>query len=66
MGEMASQITSIITQPFIQTQIKQTPKLRVTGLCAWNSSGTGEFPTHMASKGKMFPYDDVIMKSGGY
>ena len=52
MGEMASQITSLITQPFIQTQIKQTLKLRVTGLCAGNSPGTGEFPTHMASNGE--------------
>ena len=28
---------------------KRTSKLRVTGLCAGNSSGTGEFPTQMAS-----------------
>ena len=28
---------------------KKTWKLRVTGLCAGNSPGTGEFPTHMAS-----------------
>ena len=46
---MASHITSltIVTQPFIQAQIKE--KLRVTGLCAGNSPGTGEFPAHMAS-----------------
>ena len=28
---------------------KKTSKLRVTGLCAWNSPGTGEFPAHIAS-----------------
>ena len=28
---------------------KNTSKLRVTGLCAGNSPGTGEFPAHMAS-----------------
>ena len=28
---------------------KQTSKLRVTGLCAGNSPGTGEFPTQMTS-----------------
>ena len=28
---------------------KKTSKLHVTGLCAGNSSGTGEFPTQMAS-----------------
>ena len=28
---------------------KQTSKLRVTGLCAGNSPGTGEFPAEMAS-----------------
>ena len=28
---------------------QKTPKLRVTGLCAGNSPGTGEFPAQMAS-----------------
>ena len=28
---------------------KKTSRLRVTGLCAGNSPGTGEFPAHMAS-----------------
>ena len=28
---------------------KKTSKLRVTGLCAWNSSVTGKFPAQMAS-----------------
>ena len=27
---------------------KKTSKLRVTGLCAWNSPATGELPTQMA------------------
>ena len=27
----------------------KTSMLRVTGLCAWNSPGTGEFPAQMAS-----------------
>ena len=40
---------------------KETPKLRVTGLCAGNSPGTGEFPAQMASNAEMFPFDDVIM-----
>ena len=31
---------------------KKTSKLRVTGLCAENSPGTGEFPAQMASNAK--------------
>ena len=40
---------------------KKTSKLRVTGLCAGNSPGTGEFPAQMASNADFFPFDDVIM-----
>ena len=40
---------------------KKTSKLRVSGLCAGNPTVTGEFPAQMASKWKMFPFDDVIM-----
>ena len=40
---------------------KKTPKLRITGLCAGNSPGTGEFPAQIASNTEMFPSDDVIM-----
>ena len=40
---------------------KKTSKLRVTGLCVRDSPVTGEFPAHMASNAKMFPFDDVIM-----
>ena len=44
-----SPASQLFTQPLIQTQIKKTSKLRVTGLCVGNSSGTGEFPAQMAS-----------------
>ena len=40
---------------------KKTSKLRVTGPCARNSPGTGEFPAQKAITRKMFPFDDVIM-----
>ena len=40
---------------------KKTSKLLVTGLCAENSPGTGEFPAQKASNAEMFPFDDVIM-----
>ena len=40
---------------------KKTSKIRVTGLCARNSPGTGGFPAQMASYAEMFPFDDVIM-----
>ena len=33
----------------IRRRSKKTSKLRVTGLCAGNSPGTGEFPAQMAS-----------------
>ena len=33
----------------LRRRSKKTPKLRVTGLCAWNSPVTGEFPIQMAS-----------------
>ena len=32
-----------------KAKIKEISKLRVTGLCAGNSPGTGEFPAQMAS-----------------
>ena len=44
----------MFTQPFIQAQMKETPKLRVTGLCAGNSPVTGEFPAQMASNAGNF------------
>ena len=56
MGAMASQITSLtIVYSTVYSgadqrkhpQIKE--KFRVTGLCAWNSPVTSEFPVEMAS-----------------
>ena len=51
MGPIASQITSltIVLNRLFRRRSKKTSKLRVTGLCAGNSPGTGEFPTQMAS-----------------
>ena len=43
---------------------KKTSKLGITGLCAGNSPGTGEFSAQMASYAEMFPFDDVIMCLG--
>ena len=42
---------------------KKTSKLRVTGLCAGNSPGAGEFPAQKASNAENVPFDDVIMVS---
>ena len=39
----------LFTQPFIQTQIKESSKAPRHWLCAGNSPGTGEFPAQMAS-----------------
>ena len=44
MDSMASQITSLT----IVYSAVYSSKLRVTGLCAGNSPGTGEFPAQMA------------------
>ena len=51
MGAIASQITSIaiVYSTVYSDADKKTSKLRVTGLCAWNSPGTGEFHAQMAS-----------------
>ena len=52
MGARASQITSftiVILNRLFRRRSKKTSKLRVTGLCAGNSPGTGEFPAQMAS-----------------
>ena len=35
---------------------RKTLKLRVTGLCAGNSPGTGEFPTQMASNAENYSF----------
>ena len=44
MGAMASQLSWLFIQPFVQVQMKKTSKLRVTGLCEGNSTVAGEFP----------------------
>ena len=52
MGAIASQITSltiVYSTVYSDADQKKTSKLRVTGLCAGNSPGTGEFPAQMAS-----------------
>ena len=52
MGEIASQITNltiVYSTVYIRRRSKKTKKLRVTGLCAGNSLGTGEFPAQMAN-----------------
>ena len=52
MDAIASQITSltsVYSRRLIRHTSKKTSKLRVTGLCAGNSPGTGEFPAQMAS-----------------
>ena len=52
MGKIASQITSltiVYSAVYSGTYQRKHQKLRVTGLCVWNSPGTGEFPAQMAS-----------------
>ena len=51
MGAMAFQITSltiVYSSVYSGTDEKKS-KLRVTGLCVWNSPVSGEFPAQMAS-----------------
>ena len=65
MGAIATQITSLkIVYSTVYSDAdkkKKTSKLRVTGLCAGNIPGTGEFPTQRPVTRKMFQFDDVIM-----
>ena len=52
MSPIASQITSlgiVYSTVYSGSDKKKTSKLRVTGLCAENSPGTGEFSAEMAS-----------------
>ena len=42
---------------------KITSKLRASGLCEGNWPVTGEFPTQRPVMRKMFPFEDVIMRS---
>ena len=39
----------LFDQPFVQAKIKETSKLRFTGLCEGNALVTGEFPPQVAS-----------------
>ena len=51
MSAIAYQITGlpIVYSTIVQGQIKETSKLRITGLCVLNSPVTGEFPAQRAS-----------------
>ena len=53
------QASRLITQPFVQAQIKKTLKLRVTGLCEGNTPVTGNSPHKGPATRKMFPFDDA-------
>ena len=50
MTTVASQITSVtVVYSIVYSGAEKTSKLRVTGLCAGNSPGTGEFPAQRDS-----------------
>ena len=49
MNSITSEITNFSIVYLFECRSKKTSKLRVTGLCAGNSPGTGEFPAQMAS-----------------
>ena len=65
ISAMASQITGVLivcsTLCSGANQTK-TSKLRLTGLCEGNPPVNSGFPSQMASNGKTFPFDDVIIK----
>ena len=70
MSAMASQTTGVLIV-YSTVCSKKTSKLRVTGLCEGNSpmtgeftAVTGEFPAQKPVTRNMFPFDDVIMKTG--
>ena len=60
MSMMASQITgiSIVTQPFVQAQIKENIKV-LQGIHQWRVNSLHKGPVMQ----KMFSFDDVIMMS---
>ena len=45
-----SPVSRLFAQLFVQAQIEETSKLRVTGLCEGNPPVTGGFPSQSASK----------------
>ena len=48
-GVSNHQLRDCLLNHLFRPRSKESSKLRVTGLCAWNSPVTGEFPTQMAS-----------------
>ena len=57
MSVIASQSLDCLLNRLLRRRSKKTSKLRVTGLCAGNSSVTGEFPAQMASNAENVPFD---------
>ena len=51
VSAMASKITGVLTEPFVQAQ--KISKLRLTGLCKWNTPVTGDFPAQRASNAEI-------------
>ena len=49
MMGLKSPATPLFAQLFVQAQIKENIKVRVTGLCEGISTVTGEFPAQKAS-----------------
>ena len=54
--------SQLFTEAFIQEQMK-TSKLRVAGLCAWNSPVTGDSPHKGPVTRKVFAFDDIMIIS---
>ena len=52
-----------LLKPLFKRRSKKTSKLRVTGLCVGNSPGLVNSPHEGPVTRKMFPFDDVIMRS---
>ena len=68
MSAMASQITSptiVYSTVYSRRRSKETLNLRVTGLCTRIHRWPVNSPRKVPVTRKMFPFDDVIMKSGG-
>ena len=70
MGAIASQITSltiVYSTIYSDADQRKTSKLRVTGLCAANSTAIQRGPMNSPRKWpvtqEIFPFDDVIIKS---
>ena len=66
MSAMASQITSLMivySIVYSRHRSKKASKLRVTGLCEGNSPVTMNSPHKGSVTRKMFPFDDVIMRT---